>query len=74
MGEQRIRKVRAVQGSTDTAIGEQAVGLVSFVDESGAPAGAALAIPAPPAGAGTYTLQAVREADGDLVYSWVSGA
>lgn len=37
MTEQAVQKLRIVDGPIDTAVGEQAVGLVSFVDEAGNP-------------------------------------
>lgn len=37
MSEQAVQHLRIVSGDPDTAVGEQAVGLVQFVDEDGAP-------------------------------------
>lgn len=73
MSEQAVQLLQVV-ADPDTAVGEQALGLVSFVDAAGAPVNvtAGAVVPAPPAEAGDYSLQVTVDAEGAPVYSWAA--
>lgn len=69
MSEQVVKILQIAEPDAGT-VGEQARTLVSFVDADGAPL--AGGVPAAPAEAGTYTLQAEVDGDGVASFTWVA--